>query len=307
MNQTASSQTDRLKGPTILLAEDDHVWSYLAGRFLEKNGFKVLYARDGRQALELYDRHHETIDAVLADVLMPHIDGVQLAKINFSRFNLPFVICTNTSDPMMALNVLDYGVQDYVVKPSGEKQLVSVINYALARSRLMDKTAPQDAFAGNLDKITIKPLLDNIRHAEAWLYSRISPLITDYSDKHFKSFIFEFLINAYEHGCLKIYEQEKADLIDNGEYEAELARREKLGEKGEIEIRIAILGRKVTITIADSGSGFDYGKYQHMKLEDVTSRLTMPNGRGIMLASRHCDEVHYDRNGSRVTLVKTFP
>ncbi len=293
-------------GATVLLAEDDEVWSYTAGHFLKKSGFKVLSACDGKEALDIYDRHLDTIDVILSDMQMPRMDGLQLAQQNFHRFNLPFVMCTGVNDHRIALDILDFGVQDYVVKPSSEKHLVNVVKHALARCRLLGETPQQETFAGNLDKITVEPRMKNISHAEAWLHSRINALIESRSGKHFLNFVHEFLINAYEHGCLGITEQEKSDLIGNGEYESELARREQLGEKGEIEIRLAVLGRKVTVTINDNGPGFDFDKYLNMNSDDIASRISMPNGRGILMASRHCDEVSYDRGGSRVTLVKTF-
>jgi DNA-binding NtrC family response regulator len=64
---------------TILLAEDQPAILLLMGEFLRQNGFRVLPAGDGRQALELACGYNGTIDLLLSDVIMPEMDGPALA------------------------------------------------------------------------------------------------------------------------------------------------------------------------------------------------------------------------------------
>lgn len=299
-------QLDSFAGSTILLVEDDDVWRFCSKYYLENNGFQVLEASDGRKAMEYYDRQRGSIDLILADIKMPDISGIELARINFGRHYLPYVICTGVNDPHVALELLDYGVQDYVVKPSSEKNLVNIVRLALMRQRQYKSAAQGLDHFGNLDKTVIQARLNNIFGTQSWLHQRIDPLIKSPAERNFTYFLYEFLINAYEHGCMGLTEKEKSDMIENGDYEAALLQREELHPDGQIEIRIAVLENKVTVVITDTGVGFDYRKYMDMSEEEVGRRSSMPNGRGIVMARRHCDEVRYDMGGRRVTVVKSL-
>ena len=66
-------------GKTILLAEDEQVARMFVHAMLQKNGYNVIIAGDGQDALEKSRQHQGTIHLLLADVLMPHMSGIQLA------------------------------------------------------------------------------------------------------------------------------------------------------------------------------------------------------------------------------------
>jgi two-component system, cell cycle sensor histidine kinase and response regulator CckA len=65
---------------TVLIVEDDHTVRGLAGEMLEMNGYTVLVARDGREALDLVRRHRRSIHLLLTDVVMPQMSGRELAE-----------------------------------------------------------------------------------------------------------------------------------------------------------------------------------------------------------------------------------
>jgi two-component system, cell cycle sensor histidine kinase and response regulator CckA len=65
---------------TVLLVEDDHTVRGLAGEMLEMNGYTVLVARDGREALDLVRRQRRSIHLLLTDVVMPQMSGRELAE-----------------------------------------------------------------------------------------------------------------------------------------------------------------------------------------------------------------------------------
>jgi CheY-like chemotaxis protein len=73
------SQFDETKPPTILLAEDEPAVRRLAGFVLESQGFTVLRAGSGREALEASDAHPGAIDLLVTDLMMPEMSGEQLA------------------------------------------------------------------------------------------------------------------------------------------------------------------------------------------------------------------------------------
>ncbi len=295
---------DHWRGATVLLAEDDEIWRTVVATILRKNGFNVLEAADGDAALKFYHAAGNTIDVVLADILMPGVNGVELAKMNFENRFLPFIICSAVNDPFTALDALHHGVQDYLVKPVEEHLLMNVLVGALARHRFYQETKENPAFEGNLDRIIIEPRLGEITRAHSWLFHKVAPLHLSNRDKAFVYALYEFLMNAHEHGCLGLGEQRKAELIRSDRYAEELIQREQETHGGRIEVCISLLQDKVAVTIEDDGRGFDFEHYMHISRDELVERLTRPSGRGIAIASRYFDSVFYGSGGSRVTLIK---
>ncbi len=295
---------DYWRGTTVLLAEDDDVWRHVAAMIMRKHGFNVLEAADGREAQNLYEALGNTIDVVLSDILMPHVNGVELAKLNFEDRFLPFIICTAVNDPFMSLEALHHGVQDYLVKPVQEHLLINVLIGALARHRFYQETKENPAFEGNLDRIIIQPRLSEVPRAHSWLFHKLEPLHLANRDKTFVYALYEFIMNAHEHGCLGLGERLKGELIRSDQYAEELVKREKERRGGRIEICISLLQDKVAVTIEDDGSGFDFERYLRIQENELVELFKQPSGRGIAIASRQFDSVYYGNGGSRVTLVK---
>ena len=67
--------------PSVLVVDDEHMVRIMVQLGLEQNGFDVILARNGREAIELYRRHMEEIAVVLLDVRMPGLDGPQTLKL----------------------------------------------------------------------------------------------------------------------------------------------------------------------------------------------------------------------------------
>ncbi|HWI16970.1 MAG TPA: PAS domain-containing protein [Vicinamibacterales bacterium] len=84
---------------TVLLAEDDEDVRTLAREILEQCGYTVLEAADGRQAMEVFDRHDGPLDMLISDVVMPHVSGRQLAEaIMRTRPNLKVLFLSGYTD-----------------------------------------------------------------------------------------------------------------------------------------------------------------------------------------------------------------
>jgi CheY-like chemotaxis protein len=64
--------------PTLLLVEDIRVSATLAGTMLKKDGYEVIIAKTGNQALEFYKNHHNTLELVLMDINLPDINGIEV-------------------------------------------------------------------------------------------------------------------------------------------------------------------------------------------------------------------------------------
>ncbi|MCG8591231.1 MAG: EAL domain-containing protein [Proteobacteria bacterium] len=106
------------KSPLVLVADDDDTVRLLVRQALELDGFRVLEARDGRQALQLLDQR--PADLLLADVEMPHLDGLSLCEEIRSDprlRNIPILMMTGHDDAAAVERAFDAGATDFCQKP----------------------------------------------------------------------------------------------------------------------------------------------------------------------------------------------
>ncbi len=128
---------------TILLAEDDEDIVKLIKLYLEKEGFTVLWARDGVEAVDVFESLH--VDLALVDIMMPRMNGYELTKKIRETSSIPIIILSAAqldSNKIMGLNM---GADDYLVKPFNPLELIARINANLRRAySLASPTAAQD-------------------------------------------------------------------------------------------------------------------------------------------------------------------
>lgn len=86
-------------GETILLADDDAKVLELVSTVLQRLGYKVIPASNGKEALGLYDEHKEAIDLLMLDILMPEMSGTSVAiRIRETNPDIPLLFVTAYSD-----------------------------------------------------------------------------------------------------------------------------------------------------------------------------------------------------------------
>ncbi|MFQ3650531.1 MAG: response regulator [Gemmataceae bacterium] len=119
----------------ILLAEDNETLLHLASRFLRQDGYEVMTANNGQQALELFEREAGRIDLVILDQVMPECSGSEaLSQMRQRLPRLRALIATDTTD-CFQLNHND--IQGIVSKPYREHELLLAVRQALAVTPLM--------------------------------------------------------------------------------------------------------------------------------------------------------------------------
>ena len=122
---------------TILLVEDDEVMRLLTRAKL-RDQFTVLCAADGMEALELLER--QPVDLILADVMMPRMDGYTLVKrLREDHNNIPVVLLTARQSFEDKREGFSSGVDDYLTKPVNYEELVWHINALLRRARIANE------------------------------------------------------------------------------------------------------------------------------------------------------------------------
>jgi len=114
---------------TILLVEDQDVVRHLAGDILESYGYRVLQARSGPEAIALVQRHSDTIHLLLTDVILPRMNGREVAEaLRAARPGLKVLYTSGYSEEVI-------GHVDYLPKPFTPEQLVGAVRKALQEPR----------------------------------------------------------------------------------------------------------------------------------------------------------------------------
>jgi DNA-binding response OmpR family regulator len=117
---------------TVLVVEDDPKIVDLLRMYLERDGFGVAVAYDGRTALETAARARP--DLVILDLMLPHIDGLDVARQLRAGSETPILILTARVDEMDKLVGLSLGADDYVTKPFSPREVVARVRTILRRA-----------------------------------------------------------------------------------------------------------------------------------------------------------------------------
>jgi len=116
---------------TILIVDDEMRMRKLVGDFLKKQGFRVLEAADGRQALEVFQREHP--DLIILDVMMPEYDGWAVCREIRKTSRVPIIMLTARGEEDDELFGFDLGADDYIAKPFSLKILGARLQALLRR------------------------------------------------------------------------------------------------------------------------------------------------------------------------------
>jgi len=120
----------------LLLAEDDADLRSILSQYLEINGFTVLQAENGSIALDIFRNEH--IDFCILDIMMPVMDGWELAKqIRKIDTEMPMVFLTARNQKEDRIKGLKLGADDYITKPFEVEELILRIKNILKRSGLV--------------------------------------------------------------------------------------------------------------------------------------------------------------------------
>lgn len=145
----------------ILTVDDEEHILELISYNLERNGYEVLKALTGEEALEILDQHQ--VDLVLLDRMLPGIDGIEVLKQirgDKNKKDLPVILLTAKSEEFDKVVGLEIGADDYICKPFGVHELIARIKAVLRRSGDGGLAAEEDV-EEDKDRICIDNLVIN--------------------------------------------------------------------------------------------------------------------------------------------------
>lgn len=139
---------------TICIIDDESTLREVVRRYLEYDGFQVVEAETGSQALQVL--RETPVDLILLDIMLPGLDGFTVLRVvrNAPEYNapnnnggVPIIVLTSRGDEMDRISGFELGVDDYVVKPFSPRELVARVKAVLRR------------VVGSVSETTEKPLI----------------------------------------------------------------------------------------------------------------------------------------------------
>lgn len=145
----------------ILIVDDEPRYLRLLEANLRTEGYEVVTAQDGLQALDVFSSN--PIDLVLLDVMMPRLDGFATCQRLREFSNVPIVILTAKGDEQDRVRGLDLGADDYLIKPFSATELLARVRAVLRRVQ-----SPAADMTGQARFFTHEDLKIDFARAEVW-------------------------------------------------------------------------------------------------------------------------------------------
>jgi DNA-binding response OmpR family regulator len=127
----------------ILLVDDEQAVQTLLAYPLRKDGYEVISAIDGREALDRFSE--QRFDLVVLDIMLPKLDGIEVCRRLRSRSQVPIIMLTAKDDEIDKVLGLEMGADDYITKPFSVREFRSRVKAALRRAEMPPERREADA------------------------------------------------------------------------------------------------------------------------------------------------------------------
>jgi two-component system response regulator RegX3 len=130
----------------VLVVEDEESFADALSYLLRREGFEVVAAANGPDALAAFDR--DGADIVLLDLMLPGLSGTEVCRQLRQRSSVPVIMLTAKDDEVDKVIGLELGADDYVTKPYGSRELIARIRAVLRRRAEPEELVPPTLEAG---------------------------------------------------------------------------------------------------------------------------------------------------------------
>lgn len=289
---------------TVLLVDDVPANLEILEDYLEGSGYRLASARDGVDAWAMLERTPDQFHAVLLDLMMPRMTGMEVLqrmKAHPTLMHVPVIIQTAATSPTQVSEGLAAGAHYYLTKPFEKADLLSILRTAIRdREAYLAVQEELTSTAGTLQLLhngTFRfQTLEEARKLAALLahaYPDPSRVVTG---------LLELLLNAVEHGNLGITYHDKSQYLEDGTLDDEIARRLSNPTYANRHASATFIrhGNALHLSVIDEGAGFDWRPYLQMDPQ----RAFDSHGRGIATAKLlSFDSLEYHGAGNHVETI----
>ncbi len=127
----------------ILIVDDEERMRSLIRDFLKQKNYRTLEAKDGEEAIEIFEKNQNKINLIILDVMMPKLDGWSVLRQIRQKSNVPVIMLTARGEEQDELFGFELGADEYISKPFSPKVLVARVEAILKRTQV-DKREVQD-------------------------------------------------------------------------------------------------------------------------------------------------------------------
>jgi DNA-binding response OmpR family regulator len=286
---------------SILIVDDEPINLDIICAHLENENYELVIATNGDEAWSRLEAEPARYDTIILDRIMSDMDGMQLLnniRENDELERIPIIMQTAKASSSEVVEGLKAGASYYLTKPYDGEILKSLIRGAVS-GRLHEKSLLESLRAGRkiFDLMTFGRFRIHDLHQCNLVATQVAHLCPQ--PQRVVTGISELLVNALEHGNLKIGYAEKSNLMRSGTWQMEVERRLSDNENidGYIELEFKVEADTVQIRIRDQGQGFDWTPY----MDFDPGRAFDPHGRGIAMARlTSFDDLEYLGDGNEV-------
>jgi len=273
------------------------------GILTEDLGFEVTEAADGKQALAAIEE--QPPDLVISDLVMPEMDGFELAShVRRQHPTIPVIVMTQHGNERLAVQALEAGAASYVRKDDLAYELSKTVSRVLAVSQ---QAHAQAQLMASLQKSEASFVIDSTGELMAPLVRYLQEsasqlgLFDETGLTQLGVALQEALLNAAHHGNLEVGSELRDQDVEL--YTRKLAKRmeEMPYKERRIHVDAKFSGEEARFKIRDEGPGFDPDALPDPR---DAENLLKCHGRGVMLMRSLMDECRYNDSGNAVTLVR---
>lgn len=116
----------------VLVVDDEKPLREFVRRNLEARGYRVVCAANGLEAMAVFENEH--VDLIILDVMMPHLDGLEMTRRVRTESRVPIIILTAMGEEADKVRAFDLGADDYLTKPFGVGELLGRVKAVMRRS-----------------------------------------------------------------------------------------------------------------------------------------------------------------------------
>jgi two-component system alkaline phosphatase synthesis response regulator PhoP len=160
-----------MAGELVLIVDDEPNIVQLARMYLEREGFRVEAAGDGRSALDKVDLLRPAL--MILDLMLPELDGMEVCRrLRADKNPIPIFMLTARDEDIDKILGLELGADDYLTKPFNPREMVSRVKAILRRSDRLSQANDAPLYLGDLvidparREVTVKGVTVDLRHQE---------------------------------------------------------------------------------------------------------------------------------------------